>query len=61
MLEKDELGRSDFEEKKEFYSQTPFPLARKIAEYDEWNLRNLNDYQAWLSEQAVNTWKMDFK
>jgi hypothetical protein len=32
----------------------------KVAEYDEWNIQNLNDYQAWLSKQAVNTWIISF-
>jgi uncharacterized protein with ParB-like and HNH nuclease domain len=59
LLEKDELKRSDFKEKKQFYLNTPFALAKKIAEYNEWNLQNLNDYQAWLAEQAVNTWRLD--
>ncbi len=58
LLEKDELKRSDFKEKKQFYLNTPFALAKKIAEYQEWNLQNLNDYQAWLAEQAVNTWQI---
>jgi predicted transcriptional regulator len=48
LLEKDELKRS-----------TSFVLAKKIAEYDEWNLQNLNDYQAWLAEQAVYTWQVN--
>jgi len=58
LLEKDELKRLNFKEKKAFYLTTPFALAKKIAEYDEWNLQNLNDYQAWLAEQAVNTWQV---
>ena len=45
--------------KKEFYVTTPFMLAKKITEYDNWNLQNLNDYQKWLSEQAVKTWQAD--
>jgi len=56
LLEKDDLKRYSFERKKQFYSQTPFRLAQKIAEYDEWNLQNLNDYQTWLSELAIRTW-----
>jgi hypothetical protein len=59
LLEKDELKRSDFNDKKQFYLKTPFNLAKKIAEYDEWNLQNLNDYQAWLAEQAVYTWQVN--
>jgi hypothetical protein len=58
LLEKDELKRLNFREKQAFYLTTPFALAKKIAEYDEWNLQNLNDYQAWLAEQAVNTWQV---
>ncbi|MDM8518093.1 DUF262 domain-containing HNH endonuclease family protein [Desulfobacterales bacterium HSG16] len=58
LLEKDELKRENFEKKKEFYRQSSFRLAQKIAEYDKWNLQNLNDYQTWLAGQAVNTWKV---
>jgi hypothetical protein len=58
LLEKDELKRLNFKDKKAFYLKTPFVLAKKIAEYDEWNLQNLNDYQAWLAEQAVKTWQV---
>jgi len=58
LLEKDELKRSNFENKKAFYLKSPFRLAKKVAEYEEWNIQNLNHYQAWLTEQAVNTWKI---
>ncbi len=59
LLDTDELKRSTFEDKKEFYLTTNFLLAKKISEYDEWDLQNLNDYQQWLSNQAVITWKVD--
>lgn len=59
LLEKDELKRLSFTEKKDFYVTTPFVLANKIVEYADWNLKNLNDYQKWLSEQAIITWKAD--
>jgi len=59
LLEKDTLGRSDFKTKKNAYSKTPFVLAKKVAEYDTWDLPNLNHYQQWLSEQAVKTWRVD--
>ncbi|RLC16401.1 MAG: DUF262 domain-containing protein, partial [Deltaproteobacteria bacterium] len=58
LLEKDDLKRYGFEKKKKFYLQSPFRLAQKVAEYDEWNLQNLNDYQTWLSEQAVSAWEI---
>ena len=59
LLEKDELKCLSFIEKKDFYVTTPFVLANKIVEYADWNLQNLNDYQKWLSEQAIITWKAD--
>ncbi|MEI7841000.1 MAG: DUF262 domain-containing HNH endonuclease family protein [Methylococcaceae bacterium] len=58
LLEKDELKRADFEEKKRVYLQSHYPLAQKVASYEKWNAQNLNDYQAWLSRQAVETWKI---
>ncbi len=59
LLEKDELKRADFNTKKANYLTTPFKLAQKVAEYDSWDMRNLNDYQEWLANQAVNTWRVD--
>lgn len=59
LLENDSLKRASFEDKKKAYRQTQHPLANKIAEYDDWTLRNLNDYQLWLAKQAVNTWKVE--
>jgi len=59
LLEKDELKRANFNTKKEIYLTTPFRLAKKVAEYDSWDLKNLNDYQEWLAKQAVKTWRVD--
>lgn len=59
LLEKDELKRDDFNTKKVVYMATPFRLANKVAEYDTWDLQNLNRYQAWLADQGVKTWKVD--
>ncbi len=61
LLEKDELKRVNFEDKKQIYLKTHYPLAQKIASYEQWNLPNLNDYQAWLSKQAVATWKIAYE
>lgn len=61
LLEKDELKRATFEEKKKVYLKTHYPLAHKVAEYSEWNMQNLNDYQSWLSEQAVKTWAVVYE
>ena len=59
LLEKDELKRVDFNTKKVTYLKTSFRLAKKVAEYDSWDLKNLNDYQEWLAKQAVKTWRVD--
>ncbi|QTA82264.1 DUF1524 [Desulfonema limicola] len=58
LLKKDELKRYSFDQKKEFYKKSPFKLAQKIAEYKEWNLQNLNDYQAWLGQKAAAAWRV---
>jgi len=58
LQDKDELKRSNFEEKKMAYSQSTYLLARKISEYDQWNLQSVNEYQAWLATQAVDTWNI---
>lgn len=61
LLEKDELKRASFEEKKQAYLNAHFPLAHHVATFDHWNLPNLNAYQAWLAKQAVETWKVSYK
>lgn len=61
LLEKDELKRASFEDKKKAYLEAHYPLAQKVASYDEWNLQNLNAYQAWLSKKAVETWKVSYE
>jgi hypothetical protein len=61
LLEKDELKRASFADKKTAYLATHYPLAQKVASYEEWNLQNLNTYQAWLSEQAVKTWTVSYE
>lgn len=59
LLERDELKRANFDKKVSEYKKTPFVLANKVAEFDEWNLDAVNDFQRWLSEQAVQTWRVD--
>jgi uncharacterized protein with ParB-like and HNH nuclease domain len=61
LLEKDQLGRSNFKDKKLAYLSSHYPLAEKVASYEDWNLQNLNDYQSWLAEQAVQTWKVSYE
>lgn len=61
LLDKDHLGRSSFVDKRTAYKISRYPLAEKVASYDQWNLQSLNDYQSWLAEQAVNTWKISYE
>jgi len=61
LLEKDELKRASFEEKKQAYLNAHYPLAHHVATFDEWNLPNLNAYQAWLAKQAMEAWKVSYK
>lgn len=61
LLENDELKRSSFVEKKKIYLQSDFRLAKKVAEYDSWDLATLNAYQSWLAEQAIKTWRVDYE
>ncbi|VAW39834.1 RloF [hydrothermal vent metagenome] len=58
LLAKDDLKRTNFDNKKEVYLASSFKLADKIASYAEWNIQNVNDYQIWLATQAVKTWKV---
>ena len=59
LLDQDDLGQADFDTKKAHYLKTPFRLAKKVAEYDHWDLANLNRHQSWLADQAVRTWRVD--
>lgn len=61
LLDKDELGRSSFVEKQKVYLESPYRLAKKVAEYQEWNLATVNLYQGWLSDLAVRTWEVDYQ
>ncbi|ANG91669.1 DUF262 domain-containing HNH endonuclease family protein [Enterobacteriaceae bacterium 155047] len=59
LMDKDNLKRSSFEEKKKEYTKSGYKLALKVTEYEEWNLESVNDFQKWMSQQAVNVWKVD--
>lgn len=59
LMDKDNLKRASFDEKKLEYSKSNYKLALKIKEYEEWNLDAVNDFQKWISKQAVNVWKVN--
>ncbi len=61
LLDRDELGRSSFEDKQKEYLESPYRLAKKVAEYQEWTLASVNSYQEWLSDLAVRTWRVDYQ
>lgn len=58
LMDKDNLKRASFEVKKNEYGKSKYKLAAKITQYPEWNLEAVNDFQKWMSEQAVNVWKV---
>jgi hypothetical protein len=59
LLDADQLGRADFTTKKNTYSISGHPLAEQVAKAESWDLRELNNYQRWLGEQAIKTWRVD--
>jgi hypothetical protein len=61
LLETDKLKRADFSTKQRAYLETSFRLAKKVAEYNNWDLKNLNRYQTWLANEAVKTWRVDYQ
>lgn len=61
LLDRDELGRAPFEDKQRAYLESQYRLAKKAAEYKEWTLASVNDYQVWLANEAVKTWRVDYE
>ncbi|HFT3559530.1 TPA: DUF262 domain-containing protein [Klebsiella pneumoniae] len=59
LMDKDNLKRSSFENKKQEYAKSGYILASKVTEYSEWNSETVNDFQKWMSKQALNVWKVD--
>ncbi|TMO42864.1 DUF262 domain-containing protein [Pseudoalteromonas sp. S4389] len=58
LMDKDNLKRADFNAKKAAYAQSPYLLASKVTEYNDWNLESVNEQQRWIAEQAVKTWQV---
>jgi hypothetical protein len=57
--ENKQLDTISFAEKKEIYRQTNSKLAAKITEYEQWNKPAVDDFQRWMADQAVQTWRVD--
>ncbi len=60
LLDRDDLQRVSFVEKKKAYQESGNRLAQEVSTYDEWTIATVNKYQEWLAEQAVKTWKVDY-
>jgi len=52
------LAGKSFDEKRKVYATSQFRLAKDELNYDEWNISNLNDYQAKLARYAKSIWKI---
>ncbi|WP_421226824.1 DUF262 domain-containing protein [Aeromonas jandaei] len=59
LLDKDNLKRASFLEKKKAYAESKFKIANKVSLYNEWNQDNVNDLQKWMSEVATKVWRVD--
>lgn len=59
LLDRDELKRASFVEKKKAYQESGNRLALEVSKYDSWTLATVNKYQEWLASQAVRTWRVD--
>lgn len=54
-----ELGNSSFEIKKAVFAKSEFQITNKIqAENTFWNADRIATRQRWLSNQAINIWKV---
>lgn len=54
-------NRELFDKKKAIYDASGFYLAKKVAEYQVWDLDMLNDYQHWLADKAAQVWKISYE
>ena len=52
------MEQEPFAEKRAALAASPYAINRKIAEYPEWNMENLNAHQQWLARQAIATWQI---
>lgn len=55
----DNMAQESFIQKKAMLAKSPFVINQKIAEYDGWNIANLEDHQTWLADQAKSVWCID--
>jgi hypothetical protein len=58
-LENKQIGTATFAQKKVIYAQTGSKLAAKVTEYEQWNKQMVDNFQCWMANQAVYTWRVD--
>lgn len=58
-LENKQIDTAMFTQKKALYAQSSFKLAEKVAQYERWNKQAVDDFQHWMANQAVQTWRVD--
>jgi hypothetical protein len=56
-----DLDTKPFAQKNEVYVTSGFKLAEKVASYEEWNKQSVDEFQNWMAQQAVETWKISYK
>jgi hypothetical protein len=53
------IGNADFKAKKAVFGNQPFPLTKKLAEYDDhWDRAKVDEYQLVLAKVANLTWSL---
>ena len=54
-----DVAQGGFGAKKMAYRRSALAIVRKITEYEDWSPDAVNEYQAWLAQHAVGTWRID--
>ena len=54
-----DAGTLSFAEKKAVYRKSNLKLLDKLCDYPDWNPDTLNDYQAYMAEQAAKVWAIN--
>ena len=52
------IGRKNFEQKKQLFKSSSFKITKKFSEYKKWNEENISGHQKWLGEQAQTLWQL---
>lgn len=58
LMDKDNLKRKSFNDKKAEYKKSRYNLAYKVTEYKKWDLEAVNDFQKWMARTATKVWEV---